>query len=105
MMIHRRCMVATIGSTGQRESTAETVTAGPPTPPRTVPSPEPIPVITWAARPSTVVWTRTRATEITRLASTSRATTMYNGPGGEIEETQAAAGITATAGRDSHQTL
>src|SRR5690625_6043934 len=30
---------------------------------------------------------------------------MYNGPGGEIEETQAAAGITATAGRDSHQTL
>src|SRR5699024_2679784 len=30
---------------------------------------------------------------------------MYNGPGGEIEETQAAADITATAGRESHQTL
>src|SRR5699024_1764544 len=99
------CMVATIGSTGHRDSAAYTVTAGPPTPPSTVPRPEPTPVSTCALRPSTRTLIRTSSTEIAREASTRAATTMYSGPGGEIDETQAAAGITATAGSASQASL
>src|SRR5699024_9716806 len=51
------------------------------------------------------VATRAISTEITRLSSTSDATTRYSGPGGEIEDSHAAPGITATAGTPSHSTL
>ena len=65
----------------------------------------PTPVTTCGEHPSTVVSTRASSTEITRLSSTSDATTRYSGAGGETEESQAAPGITAIAGSPSHSTL